>query len=59
MNIRKKILTHLCVLPRIHDRVSLGIIQENNNSFSPDEFLNELKQHLRQNLSDVPNLCRV
>ena len=40
-------------LPRKHDRVSRGTIHKNNNSFSPDESLIKLKDHLSHSLSDV------
>ena len=44
---------------RKHDRVSRGAIHKNKNSFSPDDFLIKLEQHLTQNVSDFPKFCRV
>ena len=46
-------------LPRKHDRVSRGIIHNNNNFFSPDEFFVKLNNHLSHNLSDLPNFYGV
>lgn len=42
------------LLTRYHSRNFCGTTHKNNNSFSPDEFLIKLKNHLHCKLSDAP-----
>ena len=51
MNIKNRILICVWVIQfhlYQHDQLSQGAIQENDNSFSPDELHIKLKYHLSQ-----------